>query len=247
MKFDCCSPRLIKVTDYSNPRGYSYMRVPCGKCWFCLVKRQKEWVVRLSCENLISEAGYFVTLTYNDENLEPLNKKAIQRFLNSLRKWLKRSNIDVKLTYYAVGEYGRESNRQHYHLMIFGLPYKPLQDVLALMERFWTKGFVYVKRCNRDNVHYITKYLSKIDPRRHDVPPFVLSAYAQHLECVIGMMKELNVCESMKNLPFGCLMDILLLYLVVGRLNFAVNLSVKNGRPMLEIKILGYLVGPSST
>jgi len=64
----------------------------------------------------------FVTLTYRNDSLpvgHTLVKDDLQRFFKRLRK----SIYPNKLRYYAVGEYGGQTSRPHYHAIIFG--YRP--------------------------------------------------------------------------------------------------------------------------
>lgn len=246
----CCDPHYIRVPDYDNGSyiGTSmtrWMAVPCGKCWFCLQEKQRDWIVRLLCEQEISEAGYFITLTYNDENLRPLNKKDLQKFMHAFRQWWHR-NVDDSaiITYYACGEYGRENNRPHYHLQLFGLPYMPLQDILAFCERFWSKGFVYVKRTNMQNVAYITKYMSKLDPREHDVRPFFYRVGDRLWDSVIGLLPGLTDLIVMEfNRWLDLEQDTVLGCPVCGRINFYVRkygnnfVNMRNYKQILKHRV----------
>ena len=83
--------------------------------------------------------AYFITLTYNDESLPrtkegypTLLKKQVQDYIKRLRNahvaYLKKEQRKVhneyKITgkpirYYAVGEYGSQTRRPHYHILLF--------------------------------------------------------------------------------------------------------------------------------
>lgn len=169
--------------------------VPCGKCIECRRAYQNEWIFRLSQEIKQSPVPLFVTLTYNDEHL-PLGdngnitqsvvlKSDVQLFLKRLRKM----NVFGKFRYFAVGEYGSKSTcRAHYHLVI--MPKDPIPVSLAnrVISHAWTKlkskkfgvemrepiGFVKVKFCTPKQVHYVCKYMNKLDDRKHLVKPFRL-------------------------------------------------------------------------
>lgn len=71
------------------------------------------------------EDNAFVTLTYEDSAL-PMNSKGLPTLApEHLRNWLKRFRKSVapaRIRFYAVGEYGDESWRPHYHAAIFGFP-----------------------------------------------------------------------------------------------------------------------------
>jgi len=79
-------------------------------------------------ESLCHQTSAFVTLTYSDEKL-PL--KTSNRTSESvatlrpedLRDWLKRYRAAIhplKVRFYAVGEYGNDTLRPHYHVILFG-------------------------------------------------------------------------------------------------------------------------------
>lgn len=72
-------------------------------------------------EALEHEQNTFVTLTYDDENL-PADGNLKTRDLTLFFKKLRKAIEPVKIRYYAVGEYGDESHRPHYHLALFGYP-----------------------------------------------------------------------------------------------------------------------------
>ena len=77
---------------------------------------------------------WFITLTYNDENLPwhtyvdqetgeytrgySLNKRDLQLFWKRVRKHYK----GKKMLYLNAGEYGSQTGRPHYHAIVFGLP-----------------------------------------------------------------------------------------------------------------------------
>lgn len=82
------------------------------------------WALRLIYELSNCQAASFVTLTYSDE-FRPgeLIKKDLQDFFKRLRQNLKHEYHEFApvIRYYAVGEYGSKSMREHYHAIIFGL------------------------------------------------------------------------------------------------------------------------------
>ena len=75
----------------------------------------------------------FVTLTY-DDNQVPMNDNAdlilykpdLQNFLKRLRK----RKDGERIRYFAVGEYGTQSGRPHYHLCLFGCGTGGSEDVV---------------------------------------------------------------------------------------------------------------------
>lgn len=153
---------------------------PCGKCLYCLQRYQSDWSVRLKEETKAARSAFFVTLTYDENNLPMLAKgtevqgiliKAhVQKFIKRVRKEV----ADVKLRYFAVGEYGGKGGRPHYHLILFGLPCVSLSQCLQLVERHWRKGFCYVEWVTPQNIKYLCKYMNKLDERPWFFPPFRL-------------------------------------------------------------------------
>lgn len=71
----------------------------------------------------------FITLTYDDSNLPALitSTGSVLPNLNPkhLQDWLKRFRAAIsplRIRFYAVGEYGDETARPHYHAIVFGFP-----------------------------------------------------------------------------------------------------------------------------
>ncbi len=152
--------------------------VPCGKCHLCLTKLSKQWSFRLQQEQKRSITSKFITLTYNDENLnyttnghETLSKRDLQLFLKRLRKKSKKitytslqvqhANISAtpSLKYFACGEYGTKTKRPHYHMILFNLP-QSMYNSNAL-EQIWGQGYVDIQPCNPGTMQYTTGYMLK--------------------------------------------------------------------------------------
>lgn len=162
----CLSPIYL-----NTPKGRHF--VPCGKCNFCLSNRRSEWTFRLKNELKYSETGYFVTLTYSDENLPidgALKKRDLQLFFKRLRKsqdnYLSKLNNGQdwpKIRYYACGEYGTKTQRAHYHAIIFNIHPKIELD----LQELWNLGHSLSVPANGATIHYVTKYV--INKRTPDV------------------------------------------------------------------------------
>ena len=117
--------------------------VPCGKCNFCLESRRAEWSFRLRQELKVSTSAHFLTLTYEDQKLPrtadglgTLLKSDLQKFFKRLRK----ESVN-KLRYYAVGEYGTNTERPHYHALLFNCENKVLEETLVTV---WSLGQVQI-------------------------------------------------------------------------------------------------------
>lgn len=115
----CFTPIKVKNTGAGGD-GYSFHHVPCGKCHHCKLRRVKGWILRLKHEQNNYETSHFVTFTYDQvvrspRGLATLSKHHTQTFFKRLREAYPQS-----LKYYLVGEYGSQTQRPHYHAIIFG-------------------------------------------------------------------------------------------------------------------------------
>jgi len=123
----------------------------------CRVKRTQEWATRILDESSYYRANTFLTLTYNDENLPPdgsLRKEEIQLYMKRLRSRLD----DREIKFYAAGEYGDDNGRPHYHLILINVGMK--KD-FEIMDKAWSKGFIYVRPVTAETVRYVTAYVQK--------------------------------------------------------------------------------------
>lgn len=71
------------------------------------------------------------------------------------------------LKYYACGEYGTETNRPHYHAIIFNLPQLWLLDPNYL-ESTWKHGRIHIGDANIKTIHYTLKYMMKDQAENND-------------------------------------------------------------------------------
>lgn len=151
----CLSPIMVE-----NPRfdgQDKVLPVRCGKCQNCLNTTINDWCFRLEMEAKDWVNVDFVTLTYSPKHV-PLSENGLptldKRDLQKLWKKLRRHGCKIK--YFAVGEYGSNSFRPHYHAIIFGL-----QDVEILRKK-WYFGFVHVgDYFSPAAVRYTLKYMWK--------------------------------------------------------------------------------------
>lgn len=183
-----------------------FIEVPCGHCLGCRQDQSKEWAARLVMEMQYHDSAYFLTLTYNDDNvpiavdefgvvngLLTLNKKHVQQFMKDLRK---KFNTD-RIRFYAAGEYGETTARPHYHLILFGIHLPDASLVpcgrsetgqryytCPLIENIWKKGFVSIEPANYFTCKYVASYVTKkigiksneFYEKNNMVPPFSLSS-----------------------------------------------------------------------
>lgn len=164
-----------------------YLCVTCGHCALCCDKKAREWSLRCLAENNVSlSCPYFVTLTY--EHLlhchGKLVKSDVQKFLKRLRIHLYNLGYSSNIRYVAVGEYGHESHRPHYHLLIWNLPQLSNHKILKLIQDAWSVrgvslGFCYVGHVRTGGVNYVLKYMRKPqldDVEKYFYPTFFLAS-----------------------------------------------------------------------
>jgi hypothetical protein len=104
----------------------------------------------------------FLTLTYDEEHLPPdssLSRRPLQLFFKSLRKAIS----PVKIRYYAVGEYGQQSQRPHYHAIIYGLP------TTYDYQKHWHLGFTMAGTFTKDSAQYVAGYVVKKFVKKTDI------------------------------------------------------------------------------
>lgn len=121
----------------------------------------------------------FLTLTYTDEAL-PKTKDGSLPTLSPrhLQLWLKRFRkaiAPLKVRFFAVGEYGEETQRPHYHVILFGFPtcawgrtrHRVIQlqgyccPQCSLIQQTWMHGGVDLGSLTSDSAQYVAGYTIK--------------------------------------------------------------------------------------
>lgn len=158
----CLKPVRVKLQLPAFGATYRFVR--CGSCISCRVLRRSQITGRMIMESKLHKSCTFITLTYAEEPKGGvLIKKDLTDFLKRLRY-----RSPQKLRYFATGEYGKQSNRPHYHLILFGHSLHQDQLVHEAWNKPKEKGFVHVAEAKPDAMHYVAKYCLKDD--RDDFP-----------------------------------------------------------------------------
>lgn len=170
------------ISPYCKKYVSEYIDIPCGRCMGCRLDYSKMWADRMMLELQYHDNAYFLTLTYNDDNLpegeyiddegvinksHSLIKRDLQLFIKRLRKSQKN-----KLMYYACGEYGDKSARPHYHAIIYSLDIPDLMFykkgkkgynyyTSEYLNSVWQLGYVIVGQVSYDTCAYTARYITK--------------------------------------------------------------------------------------
>lgn len=183
-------------------------KVSCGQCMPCRINKKREWKGRLLLEAAHTPSdGSFVTLTYAPEHL-PENGSLVVSDPQGYMKRL-RHKVPEHIRYFCVGEYGSESWRPHYHLILFNVD--PLQHEQAIIDSWQGKGIVDVGVASTGALNYVTDYTTKRltlpdDPRLGDRnrefflssrrPPIGHHGYIQLLDALYTRRGARFIAES---------------------------------------------------
>lgn len=151
-----------------NPKTGKFIKVPCGTCYACQSNKRSSWMFRNTVELQYSESAFFCTLTYNDaallglpfhgsSNLRMPLKYHYQRWLKRLRKALQ----PAKVRYFLCHEYGDESLRPHYHVILYLDRSISLTEMRKLISDTWTNGNIQCDFVTPARIHYLSKYVTK--------------------------------------------------------------------------------------
>lgn len=158
----------VRFTKPTTGVPHLEVELPCGQCILCRLEHARQWAVRITHEATLHRENCFVTLTYRDEELpehNSLNYAHLQKFWKRLRKEI------GPLRYYAVGEYGDNTLRPHYHACIFGHAFTEGRVLLRskptllwthpLLEEAWGHGHVSIGALTFESAQYTASYVTK--------------------------------------------------------------------------------------
>ena len=175
-----------------------YVEIPCGECEQCQAKRAEEWKERCIAESKLWKHNCVINLTYNDENL-PINHfkiieetgervkatpeestikiptiryKDVQDFKKRLAEHWKRKHGESEIRFVCACEYGDKRQRPHYHLIMFNLHLRDMEDhgftpkggrefLSKEIQKIWNKGWVTIGEVTEESIAYIANYTLK--------------------------------------------------------------------------------------
>lgn len=178
----CYSPLKGYWSNEVNPSGKrsivfskgealcaAQVSIPCGQCIGCRLERSRQWAIRCVHEASLYSENCFLTLTFNDSNIDPsgsLIKRDFQLFMKRLRK-----KFGSKIRYFHCGEYGSRGDRPHHHACIFNFdfPDKELWSIREgvklyrskILEDLWPYGFCTIGDVTFESAAYVARYVVK--------------------------------------------------------------------------------------
>lgn len=164
--------------------------IGCGQCTECRLEYSRGWANRcvmeaLSCQRDDGiENCWFLTLTYDDEHLKELispvsgyaslNFDHSQKFMKDLRRYFEYHFDHEGVRFYLCGEYGEETHRPHFHVLLFNCPIPsehltilgktklgfPLYNVDYITD-IWKRGHVVIANLSWETCAYTARYVMK--------------------------------------------------------------------------------------
>jgi len=192
----CDAPLSIKykqpIPDGKGGWIY-YFPADCGRCLPCLKKRKAQWSYRIENEMKHSVTSYFVTLTYDDNNLpggnvvERHHHKVFIELLKLYESWPEmatrpdHSYEEYERASAGIGEFSDSYRYDDYPIRYYGVCefggtsgrvhwHYLLFNVLDVrnVSKAWQCGLIQVDVCNINTVDYVLKYMIK--DRENDQP-----------------------------------------------------------------------------
>lgn len=152
---------------------HDYIRTPCGMCTACRKNRSHMWGARIYHESRLHDYNTFLTLTYDNDNL-PISEcgynTLVASHVSDFMKRLRYYKSDVKVRFFAGGEYGDHTFRPHYHLALFGVApddktvfkdFRPAESGYNCDCRAWSYGLANVGELEQGSANYIGGYCLK--------------------------------------------------------------------------------------
>lgn len=173
----CENPRTVYRASNGGPlyfnkphkhAHYDKFTIPCGTCILCREEQARQAAVRIYHEEQNHKISSFVTLSYNNKHLP---EHGGLRYADLVKFWKRARKTYGKMRYYAVGEYGDESQRPHYHACIFGHAFADDRIIVETtphllwtspkLEKCWGLGQVRIGALTFATAKYTASYVTK--------------------------------------------------------------------------------------
>jgi len=181
----CFFPQTVWYSKSLNPSGLRSVvfsaslalwadrpfQIPCGKCRGCRVSRSQQWAIRMMHESAMHSSSSFITLTFRDECLPPLNsicRSDMQNFFKRLRR-----SLSHPIRMFYCGEYGDKTLRPHYHACVFGEDFSADRTKYKLtslkhmlynsptLSAAWPYGHAVIGGLSFTSAAYVARYVMK--------------------------------------------------------------------------------------
>jgi len=148
------------------------IKLPCGQCIGCRLRRSYEWAVRAQHEASMHPLNCVITLTYATEHLPYRSSLDYSHFQKFMKRFRKKLGPQVPVQYMCAGEYGELDWRPHFHACIFGVDFLDktqwkrtkagsLIYRSTLLEKLWPMGHSSVGELNFQSAAYVARYNMK--------------------------------------------------------------------------------------
>lgn len=126
-----------------------------------------------------------------------LSRKHLADFLgrfrkHTVRRFARQQDLSVSdcaglFRYCAVGEYGSDTLRPHYHVIVFGYPCADVTEIVRVLRRIWPYGFVTASDLNETRCGYCALYILE---SAHLPPQYRLPSTKPFYHCSNGIGKD---------------------------------------------------------
>lgn len=178
----CLDPKLAQMHTRADGTVKLYFRswplelsrylvsveLPCGKCLPCRHAKANAWGNRVDQEARMHDSSCHITLTFDPEHYTgELDKRTVDLFFDRLRIAMRRDGLG-KLRFFLVGEYGDQTERGHFHMVVFGQDFIEWcadagmgdEEVLfsEKLSSLWGQGSVRVTRFGPGTAAYVAAH-----------------------------------------------------------------------------------------
>jgi len=149
--------------------GQKPITVPCGRCIGCRLERSRQWAIRCMHELRYHKHSAFITLTYRDDDLVYGSTRATLVKDHLTRFWKRLRDHYGELRYFACGEYGEQTNRPHYHAIVYGIDISDKKFlkvskgnkifISSKLDSVWSHGDAYIGDVAFESCAYVSRYI----------------------------------------------------------------------------------------
>ena len=152
--YTCPFRLLISIPTKNHHKVYRI--VPCGKCFYCCLKKEQTFAAKMNIRLAPYPRKYFLTVTQSPENYEIAPTKNLRRFLRQLEYRF------GKFYYYGINELGPNTFRSHSHILV-GFREEVTPDVLEdVIKKLLPDDIVTIDPITDGAIKYCASYCKKL-------------------------------------------------------------------------------------